>query len=257
MGIFEVIILSIIEGITEFLPISSTGHLIFASHVLQTPNSDFLKTFEISIQSGAVLAVINLYWKKMTTYPNLILKAVVGVIPTLFIGYLMYPFIRNQLLYDTNVVAISLIVGGLAIIIFEKYFFKDNKGVGELKSITYKQALLTGLTQSIAVIPGVSRSAASIFGGMFMGLNRKTATEFSFMLALPTILSATVFELVQAGPNLSRNDLMLLSFGMLLSFTVALVSIKWLLNYITKHTFTNFGWYRIVIGFAFILLFML
>ncbi len=254
MEFIDVIFLSIVEGITEFLPVSSTGHLILASSLLNVPQSEFLKTFQIAIQSGAVLAVINLYWKKLVATPSLILKSLFGLLPTAIIGVIAYPFIREHLLDNTAIVAYSLILGGIAIIVLEKYFFKkidDKKG---LEDVTYKQAFFTGLTQSIAIVPGVSRAAASIFGGMVFKMNRKTATEFSFILALPTIFAATGYDLIQTGPTFSQNELLMLATGTVLSFIVALIAIKWLLKYISTHNFIAFGWYRIIIGIIFLLL---
>src|SRR3989344_8256635 len=190
MDIFNIIILSVIEGITEFLPISSTGHLILTSNLLQIPQTDFLKTFQIAIQSGAVLAVVNLYWKKLVNDKTLILKAFTGLFPTMIVGLLLYSFIKDFLFESIQTISIALIMGGF-VIIFLEYTLKGreknkNNLVDDLSKVTYKQAFFTGLTQSLAIVPGVSRAAASIFGGMLLKMNRKTATEFSFILALPT-----------------------------------------------------------------------
>lgn len=255
MDIIYVIILSIVEGITEFLPISSTGHLILASNLLNIPQTEFLKTFEISIQSGAVFAVVNLYWKKFRDDPSLMLKAFIGLIPTSLVGFIMYPIIKDYFLDNTTTVAISLIIGGVLIILVEKYLFKEQSSAEELGKITYKQAFLTGLTQSIAVIPGVSRAATSIFGGMLVGLNRKTSTEFSFILALPTIVAASGFDLIQTAPNFTNSEILSLILGVILSFIVALFTMKWLIKYVSNHKFISFGWYRIIIGIIFLLIF--
>jgi len=260
MDLFQVIILSIVEGVTEFLPISSTGHLILTSRLLAIPSSEFLKTFEIAIQLGAVLAVAHLYWRKLLSDFKLIQKAIIGLIPTIIIGIFMYPFLKSFLLESVQTVSISLIVGGIVILFIESRFKKrgndDKKITNDLSKVTYKQAFFTGLTQSIAIIPGVSRSAASIFGGMTVGLDRKTATEFSFILALPTITAATGFDVIQTAPSFSQSQIIQLTIGIILSFIVALISIKWLLKYISTHTFTGFGWYRIAIGIIFLLLFL-
>ena len=260
MDIFNIIILSVVEGITEFLPISSTGHLILTSNLLQIPQTDFLKTFQIAIQSGAVLAVVNLYWRKLINDKGLILKAIAGLLPTLVVGLLLYSFIKDFLFESIQTISIALIVGGF-IIVFLEYTLKGreknkNNLVDDLSKVTYKQAFLTGLTQSLAVVPGVSRSAASIFGGMILKMNRKTATEFSFILALPTIMAATGFDLVQTAPQFSANQIFQLFIGVAVSFIVALLTIKWLIKYVSAHTFTNFGWYRIIIGIIFLLLFV-
>lgn len=259
MDLFRVIILSVVEGITEFLPISSTGHLILTARLLNLDQTDFLKTFEIAIQAGAVLAVINLYFKKLLSDFSLIKKAILGLFPTMLVGLIFYPLIKTVLLESTQIVSISLIIGGLAILFIESKLKKGEKNeknmTTELSKVTYKQAFFTGLTQSIAVIPGVSRALASIFGGMLFGMNRKTATEFSFILALPTIMAATGFDLIQTGPSFSQNEIFILIIGILVSFIVALFAIKWLVKYVSTHSFVMFGWYRIIIGILFLLLF--
>ena len=260
MDIFNIIILSIIEGITEFLPISSTGHLILTSNLLNIPQTEFLKTFQIAIQSGAVLAVINLYWRKLINDKGLILKAITGLLPTLVVGLLLYSFIKDFLFESIQTISIALIMGGF-VIIFLEYTLKGreknkNNLVDDLSKVTYKQAFFTGLTQSLAIVPGVSRAAASIFGGMLLKMNRKTATEFSFILALPTIMAATGFDLIQTAPQFSANQIFQLFIGVAVSFVVALITIKWLIKYVSAHTFTNFGWYRIIIGIIFLLLFL-
>lgn len=260
MDLFNVIILSVIEGITEFLPISSTGHLILVSNLLNIPQTEFLKTFEIAIQSGAVLAVVNLYWRKLVNDKTLILKAFTGLFPTMIVGLLFYSFIKDFLFESIQTISIALIVGGLAIIFLEHALKKSEKNkeliADDLSKVTYMQAFFTGLTQSLAIIPGVSRAAASIFGGMLFKMSRKTATEFSFILALPTILAATGLDLVQEGPNFSQNEILSLGLGIVISFIVALVTIKWLIKYVSTHSFVSFGWYRIILGIVFLLLFL-
>lgn len=259
MDFFQIVILSAVEGITEFLPISSTGHLILTSRLLGIAQTDFLKTFEIAIQSGAVLAVINLYFKKLLNDLSLIYKAIFGLIPTMIAGVLLYPLLKSVLLESTQIVSISLIIGGILILFIESRLKEsekkaDNK-TSELSKVTYKQAFLTGLTQSIAIIPGVSRAGASIFGAMIFGMNRKTATEFSFILATPTILAATGFDLVQYAPSFSQQETINLAIGIALSYIFALVAIKWLIKYVSTHSFVAFGWYRIILGIIFLLLF--
>ena len=260
MDIFNIIVLSAVEGITEFLPISSTGHLILVSNLLNISQTEFLKTFEIAIQSGAVLAVINLYWKKLYADKKLIKKALLGLLPTMIVGVVFYPFIRNYLFESTQTISIALIIGGIFILFIENRLKSGEntplKITDDLSKVTYKQAFLTGLTQSLAIIPGVSRALSSIFGGMFFGLNRKTATEFSFILALPTIMAATGFDLVQTAPQFSTNQIFQLLIGVAVSFIVALFTIKWLIKYVSTHSFVFFGWYRIVIGIIFLLLFL-
>lgn len=257
MDILEVFILSAVEGITEFLPISSTGHLILASDLLRIPNSEFLKTFQIAIQSGAVLAVINLYFRKLLSDLSLVKKALFGLIPTILAGIILYPFLRDFLLESVQTVSISLIVGGIFILFIERRLKSSGKNsldqTTDLSKVTYKQAFLTGLTQSIAIIPGVSRAGASIFGAILFGMNRKTATEFSFILATPTILAATGFDLIQTAPAFSQQEIINLALGIILSYVFALIAIKWLIKYVSTHTFNAFGWYRIILGIIFLL----
>jgi len=257
MDLIHVVILSIVEGITEFLPISSTGHLVLTSRLLDISSSDFLKTFEIAIQSGAVFAVLNLYWKKLLKDKSLIYKSLVALSPTIIAGIILYPLLKSVLLESVQTVSIALIIGGFAILFIERYLQKrETKKTSELSKVTYKQAFFTGLTQSIAIIPGVSRALASIFGGMFFGMDRKTATEFSFILALPTILAAVGYDLIQTAPQFDNSQVVQLVIGIALSFIVAQIAIKWLLSYISNHTFTAFGWYRIIIGLLFLMLFL-
>ncbi len=258
MDLVSLTILSLIEGVTEFLPISSTGHLILASNLLALPNTDFLKTFQIVIQLGAVLAVIHLYWKQIYQNPSLLKKLVFGMTPTIIVGTTLYPILKSVLLESSQIVSISLIIGGILIIFIEHKLKKYERGIRkstqELQNITNRQAFITGLTQSIAIIPGVSRSGASIFGGMLFGMNRKTATEFSFLLALPTIAAASGFDLIQTAPSFSQKEILYLIAGIMLSFIVALFAIKWLLKYITTHSFVVFGWYRIILGIIFLII---
>jgi undecaprenyl-diphosphatase len=217
MTILHSLILGIVEGITEFLPISSTGHLIIASRLLNIPSTDFIKSFEIIIQLGAILAVVVLYFKAFLKIENLS-RIIVGSIPTAIIGFGLYNFIKNHLLGSTTIVLWSLFLGGLIIVIFE-YFYKEKDVQGkEIKNITYTQSFLIGLFQSLAVIPGVSRSAATIIGGLALGISRQTIVEFSFMLAVPVMVGATGLDLYKNYSVISSVDPSFLIVGFVTSF---------------------------------------
>lgn len=254
---FHAIILGLIEGVTEFLPISSTGHMILASSALHITTSDFLKSFEIFIQLGAILAVFLIYWKKLLLNTKIFKRVAVAFIPTAVIGLIFYKLVKQYLLGSTTVVVWSLAIGGALLIIFEllhkeKAVIPSN-GTLELEMITYKQALLIGVFQSVAIIPGVSRAAATIVGGLLLGISRRTIVEFSFMLAIPTMAAATLLDLIKSGHSFTSHEKGLLGLGFVVAFLSALVAIKFLLRFIKNHTFIPFGVYRIVIAIAFLL----
>lgn len=254
MNIFDAIILGTIEGLSEFLPISSTGHLILASNLLQIEQTEFVKTFEIAIQSGAILAVVFLYWRTNLARRGLARLVMTAFIPTAVIGLILYDFVKNYLLESTTVTLWSLGLGGLALILIELYFKrnktrnKEGMDITDITSISYKNALLIGLVQSISIVPGVSRSAASIIGGMLFGMDRKTAVEFSFLLAIPTLMAATGLDLVRTNFKFNSNEWMLLGIGFITSFIVAVLVMKWFVSYVRRYTFIPFGIYRIVIA---------
>jgi len=243
-------ILGIVEGFTEFLPISSTAHLILASDLLRIAQSDFTKTFEIVIQGGAILAVVALYWHRFLEWESL-KKIVAAFIPTGILGLALYKVVKTYLLGDTAVVLWSLAAGGVALILFEK-LFAEKDTVANIKDITYKQAVGIGLFQSIAMVPGVSRSAATIVGGMILGIRRELIVEFSFLLAVPTMLAATGLDLVKSAHSFSASQFGVLAIGFAVSFVTAIVGIKFLLGYVRHHTFTAFGVYRILLVLAFL-----
>ncbi len=251
MDYFEVLILSIVEGISEFLPISSTGHLVLVSDLLNIPQTDFVKSFEIIIQLGAILAVVVLYFKKLTENLKLWRIILTAFLPTAVIGFLLYTLVKNYLLGNSLITVSAIFLGGVILIILELLFKEMDHHVGELEKVNYKQAFLVGLFQSVSIIPGVSRAAASIIGGLFVGLKRKVAVEFSFLLAIPTMFAATSLDLVKSNFNFSMNEIFLLTTGMITSFIVALVVVKWFLKYIQNHNFIIFGIYRIILAIAF------
>lgn len=251
MGIWDVIILGIVEGFTEFLPISSTGHLILASNLLQIPNTEFLKSFEIIIQLGAILAVVALYWRSFLNI-EMLKKLFVGFLPTGVIGLALYPFVKQYLIGNESVVLWTLFLGGIALIAFEYWHTEGEQE--SLESITYKQAALIGLFQAVAIIPGVSRSAATILGGMALGMRRGTIVEFSFLLAVPTMAAATGLDVLQNTDLIRGGNLSLLMIGFVVSFVVAILSIKLLLAYVRRYSFVPFGVYRIALATAFFVL---
>ncbi len=245
MNLFEAFILGLVEGITEFLPISSTGHLILVSHVLDLGQGKFEKTFEISIQLGAILAVCIFYFEKLKCNVDLWKKIFVAFLPTGVIGLLLHGFVER--LFDPLIVSTMLIIGGIVFILVEM-FEREHFQIEDLSKISYVKAFLVGVFQSFAMIPGTSRSGATIVGGLILGLDRKVATEFSFLLAIPTMFAATGFELVKNVNYISITDLKALFMGFFVAFISAYLSVRWLLNFISAHTFIPFGIYRVVVG---------
>lgn len=246
MTVFHALILGIVEGISEFLPISSTGHLILASRLLGISQTEFVKTFEIAIQLGAIGSVIVLYWKKFLLDLEVLKKVFAAFLPTAVIGFVLYKFIKHFLLGNSSIVIWSLLLGGLFLIVFELLHREKDGAVSDISSISYKQAVLIGTIQSIAVIPGVSRSAATIIGGLALGLRRSTIVEFSFLLAVPTMLAATVLDLYKTAGTFTQGQFTLLGIGFVTSFIVAILAIKFLINFIKGHSFISFGIYRAV-----------
>ena len=247
------VVLGIVEGITEFLPISSTAHLILASKALGLQDTEFLKSFEIIIQLGAILSVVVLYWKRFLDF-DVLKKLVVAVFPTGVIGLTVYKAIKGYLLGNVAVVLWTLLIGGIALIIFERFQQRDDRDV-DFSEISYRKAFLIGLFQAIAVIPGVSRSAATIVGGSLLGVSKRTIVEFSFMLAVPTMLAASGLELVKNRAAIHGN-VGILAIGFVVSFITAILAIKSFLGYIKKRDFSAFGWYRIALAVVFYLVFL-
>lgn len=257
MNIVQALLLSIVEGISEFLPISSTGHLILASKLLSVAQTDFTKSFEIIIQLGAILAVVVIYFRKIVKNFGLWKKLLVAFIPTGIVGLILYKIIKTSLLGNYSIVIFSLFVGGVLMLVLERIFNSQTqeKGTQELENVSLTKSALIGVVQSISVIPGVSRAAATIYGGMGVGLNRKTAVEFSFLLAIPTMLASSAFDFYKSRDMLLQSqNLGILLVGFIGSFITALITVKWLTNYVQKHTFVGFAVYRIVAAIAFLLL---
>lgn len=243
MTLLDAVLLGIIEGITEFLPVSSTGHMILASSLLHLEKSEFLKSFEIAIQLGAILSVVVLYARSLIKDRETLQKIVVAFVPTAVIGLLLYKPLKQYLLGNEVVVVAALFMGGVILVLFE---WKRQGAEEGTTTISYAQAALIGLFQSVSIIPGVSRSAATIIGGLSLGISRKTIVEFSFLLAIPTMAAATGLDLLKSGAAFDGVQLQLLGVGFVISFIVALVCVKWFLRYVQTHTFLPFGIYRVI-----------
>lgn len=254
MSIFHTIILSIVEGITEFLPISSTGHIIIVSDLLGIPSSDFLASFTIAIQLGAILAVVGLYARRLVTDFEIWKKITLAFMPTALVGVVFFSLFKG-FLSSPLIAIIGVFVGGVIMILVELWLKKKNQPPQE--KITYKNAFIIGLAQVVAFIPGISRSAATIIGGLSLGLSRKTVVEFSFLLALPTMVVATGYDLFKTGATFQNNEWGILLLGIATSFLVAIIAIKWLLRFVEKYTFIPFGVYRIVLAPVLLLLLLL
>lgn len=252
MDTLQALVLGIIEGITEFLPISSTAHLILGSKLVGLSQSDFVKSFEIVIQFGAILAVVYLYGKDLITSKHWVKKIAVAFIPTGIIGFVLYKLIKNFFMESYAIVAWSLLIGGALLILFELIFKEKESAKDNIVDLPYWKCAVIGVFQALAVVPGVSRAAATIIGGLMLGLKRKTIVEFSFLLAVPTMLSAGGYDLYKSGANFSGGDYWSLAIGFVVSFIVAVFSIKFLLNYIRRNNFISFGIYRIIIGLFFL-----
>lgn len=248
MNIGQTIILAIIEGITEFLPVSSTGHMILASSFMGIASDPFVKLFTIAIQLGAILSVVVLYFKRFFRTFNFYLKLLVAFIPAAVLGLLFSKKI-DKLLESPLVVAYSLVIGGVILLFVDKWF--NNPTIHEEEEISYFTAFKIGFFQCLAMIPGTSRSGASIVGGMYLKLSRKAAAEFSFFLAVPTMFAATgkkLFDFYKEGNTISHDEMNLLVIGNVIAFVVALLAIKTFIGYLEKHGFRLFGFYRIVAG---------
>lgn len=254
MNWLEAVILALIEGLTEFLPVSSTGHMIIGSSLMGIADDDFTKLFTIVIQLGAILAVVIFYFRRFFQTINFYLKLIAGFIPAAVLGILLSDKI-DELMESPLTVGISLLVGGIILLFVDKWFSKPE--VHEEVNITYLTAVKIGFFQCLAMIPGVSRSAATIVGGMSQKLSRKVAAEFSFFLALPTMLGATAkktLDYFEGGRTLSGEQVQLLVIGNVVALIVALFAIKTFIGFLNNHGFRIFGWYRIVVGLIIIVL---
>lgn len=284
MTIFDALILGIVEGFTEFLPISSTAHLVMASRLLEIPGGAFLSSFIIAIQLGAIASVVSLYWKKLFLNPEMFKRVAIAFVPTGIIGFLLYKLLKTYLIENLTLIACALLIGGVVLVVFEYFhspstnfehnlFPDDNRpsrswyamfrnkwrpklvlGRRETAEVIpegpmpYATAFWIGCAQSLAIIPGVSRAGATILGGLMLGISREKIVEFSFLLAVPTMLAATGYDLLKTGPTFTIGEWESLAIGFFISFLAAYTSVKFLIRYVQTHDFSLFGWYRIVLG---------
>lgn len=254
MTIVDAIILAVIEGLTEFLPISSTGHMVIVSALLGINTLEFTKIFNVNIQLGAILSVIVLYHKRFFNTFDFYLKLFIAFIPAAVFGLLLIDFI-NQMLESVAIVAIFLVLGGIVLIFIDKWFV--NPVYHDDEDISYKNAFTIGFFQCLAFVPGVSRSAATIIGGMTQKFSRKLAAEFSFFLAVPTMFAAAIYKLYKGYDTIQVADIELLIVGNVVAFLVAMLAIKFFIKFLTKYGFKVFGYYRIVLGITLLILMML
>src|SRR3989344_705297 len=251
MEIIQALILSIIEGITEFLPVSSTGHLLLATNFLKIPQTEFVKSFEVIIQLGAILAVVVLYRKKLSHNFAIYRNIVIAFIPSAIVGLVLYDFIKEVLFENILITVGALLIGGVLLIIIER-LHKEQSNNETIEQLTLKQSFLIGVAQSFSIIPGTSRAAATIIGGLLVGLKRKAAVEFSFLLAITTMMAATGLDLVKSEFNFSSQELMILAVGFIGSFITALLVIRWFIKFIQTNNFFWFGVYRIILALVFL-----
>lgn len=264
MSILQAVLLAIIEGLTEFLPVSSTGHLIVVSSLMGIASDPFTKMFTVAIQFGAIVSVIVLYWRRFLGEKNkfqqtiiFYLKLFVAFLPAAILGFFLNDFI-DKLLERVDVVGYMLIIGGIIFLFVDQYFRKNE--VMKDQRISYFVAIRIGFFQAIAMIPGVSRSAATIIGGLTQNLNKKTAAEFSFFLAVPTMFAATLYKMYKfysAGGSFGSDEITLLLVGNIVAFFVAILAIKSFINFLTRHGFKVFGYYRIGVGIIILVLYYL
>ncbi len=254
MTTLQAILLAIIEGITEFLPISSTAHMVFASSFMGIESDEFVKTYEVAIQLGAILAIVALYFKKFVDFSRLdfFVKLIIATIPALIFGKLFNDYI-DEILEKPLPIAIVMLIGGVLLLFVDKWFTKET--ITSEEQIDNKMALKLGMFQVLAVLfPGLSRSAATIVGGMSQGLTRAAAAEFSFFLAVPTMFAATAYKLYKYKDTINADTIKLLAIGNIVAFIVAFFAVKFFIDYLTKYGFKAFGYYRIVLGLFIILL---
>lgn len=257
MNYLQAFIIAVIEGLTEFLPISSTGHMMIGTAILGMKATPFVKLFTVAIQLGAILSVVVLYFKRFFKSIDFYIKLIVAFIPAAIAGLLLGDYI-DMALENLMGVAMALFIGGIVLLFVDKWF--KNNSLDEEKEITLPKAFKIGLFQCLALWPGMSRSASTIIGGMTQGLTRQTAAEFSFFLAVPTMFAATAKKLLdfyKDGLTLNSQEINLLVFGNIVAFVVALLAIKSFIGFLNKHGFKGFGWYRIIVGGVLIVLFLL
>jgi undecaprenyl-diphosphatase len=253
MSVWQAIILAFVEGLTEFLPVSSTGHMIIAASLMGISELEFTKLFNVNIQFGAIISVVVLYYRRFVQSIDLYLRLFVAILPAAVIGYVLIDVI-DLLLGSVMVVAIMLVVGGIVLVYIDTWLGKVERPE---QPLTYKQAFTVGLFQCIAMIPGISRSAATIIGGLVQGVNRKTAAEFSFFLAIPTMAAAGGYKLYESYETIRSEDIHILLIGNGVAFLVGILAIRFFIAFVTKYGFRWFGYYRIFVGITILVLVLL
>lgn len=253
MELLHAIILAIVEGLTEYLPISSTGHIILTSAFLGINENEFVKDFTVIVQFGAILSVVVLYWRDLIRSIALYKKLFIAFLPAAVIGFALKNVIQD-LLGSVTVVAWSMLIGGVVILLVEKFLPKEKLTTHSTDKVLYKDAVVIGLAQCVALVPGVSRSASTIIGGMLQKLDRKTAAEFSFLLAVPTLGAATAYKLLKIAPHIHSADIKVILMGNVISFVVGAITIKTFVHYLSRYGFKIFGYYRILIGIVLLVL---
>lgn len=256
MDILQTIILGAVEGLTEFLPISSTAHLVLTTQLLGVLQTEFVTSFQIAIQLGAILAIVLLYWRKFFVDRETLKRIAAAFVPTALIGFLLYRLFREYLVENIPLIIWTLLLGGIILILFERLHTEKEGAVNDVRTMSYRQSIGIGLAQALAIVPGVSRAGATIVGSMLLGLSRRASVEFSFLLAIPTMLAATGYDLVKTGAHFSAGEFGSLALGFLASLATALLAVKFLLRYIQTNTFADFGVYRILIALLFLLFFV-
>lgn len=256
MDLVQALILSVIEGITEFLPISSTGHLLLVSNFLGIEQTEFVKSFEVIIQLGAILSVVVLYWRQLLNNFKLWKNIIAAFIPTAIVGLVFYDLIKEVFFENILITVVALLTGGVLLILIEKFNKPQQSNNETIEQLSLKQSFLIGLAQSISVVPGTSRAASTIIGGLLVGLKRKAAVEFSFILAIPTMMAATGLDLIKSEFNFSSKELMILAVGFIGSFITALLVIRWFIKFVQTNNFFWFGVYRIILALLFLIFLM-
>ncbi|QQG43172.1 MAG: undecaprenyl-diphosphatase UppP [Candidatus Daviesbacteria bacterium] len=251
MDILQAVILSVVEGVTEFLPISSTAHQVLTAQLLSIPQTQFVKSFEIFIQLGAILAVIVLYWRRVLKQKEIWKRILIAFLPTAIVGLLFYKIIKEVLIGNIVLTLWAIFLGGILLISLELLYKEKQHHAADIKDLSYRQSFLIGLIQALSVVPGVSRAGATIVGALMLGAKRAVAVEFSFLLAVPTLLSAASLDLMKMQFRFSFDEWLVLMVGFGGAFVSAMLVIKWFLKFVSKNNFISFGVYRIILAIAF------
>lgn len=250
MQFLHALLLGAIDGLTEFLPISSTAHVLLAEKAMGIASTDFTKTFTVAIQLGAILAIAILYAKRLIQTPSVLLRVGIAFLPMAVIGFLLHGVVKSVFFDNMPLMLVALGVGGVFLIIFDRWHREGPQALKDLESLPIGHTIIIGFFQAAAIIPGVSRSAATIIGGLLVGMSRRAIVEFSFLLAIPTMTAATGYDLLKTGADFTRQEWLLLGAGFAAAFVTAILSVRWFLRYIGGHSFLPFGIERIVVAIA-------